>query len=311
MGSKGLESLLKTAKEKSGAVAKLQEIPVALLFPIENQDRKHFDPAKLEELASSMRERIAQGKLPNVEPLSVYQENDSRYLIEGGERRWRAAKLLNYDGPMLCLVSYSTDENELSDIMFLSNFGREDLNPIDLSNALGDRIDSGNWDRQKAMAMTGLSKSSLSKILRLRELPLDVQQLCIDGVRTDREFLIDLARLPDEGRQEYIQKIRDGSFNSQDQEILKNKLSEVPTASGNKKAAGSGTRKPTKLSLKAAQLRQIAGNSTPIRKAIKAQCKSRFKHANLSLVTDGEFVDMFAASISDWPELGIDEDTSD
>lgn len=300
VGSKGLNSLLSEAKEKSGTVGILKEIPVRFLFPIENQDRKHYDPDALEVLAASFKQRISENKLPNVEALNVYRESDERYLIEGGERRWRAAKLINYDGPLLCQVSYSTDKNELSDIMFLSNFGREDLNAIDLSNALGDRIDCGMWDRQKAMSMTGMNKSTLSKILRLRELPEDVQKLCIDGVRSDKDFLIELGRLADQQRQEYVRKLNDGSFTPDDHAKMKKDLVQAPTASGQKKTEPATSRKPTKLSLKAAALRIIVEHSSQIRKAMKAECQAGHKHSALDSLTDGEFVEIFAASMASW-----------
>lgn len=299
-GSKGLTSLLSEAKEKSGTVGVLKEIPVRFLFPIENQDRKHFDPQALEVLAASFKQRLSENKLPNVEPLNVCRESEHRYLIEGGERRWRAAKLINYDGPLLCQVSYSSDKNELSDVMFLSNFGREDLNAIDLSNALGDRIDSGMWDRQKAMSMTGLNKSTLSKILRLRELPEDVQKLCIDGIRSDKDFLIELGRLPDQVRQQYIHKLIDGSFSPEDLAQMKKDVVQAPTASGQKKAEAAISRKPTKLSLKAGALRIIAEQSSQIRKAMKAKCQSGHKHSNLDSLNDGEFVEIFADAMITW-----------
>lgn len=297
-GSKGLSALISEAISKDGPKHRLLEIPANKLRPIQGQDRKSFDPQKLEELASSFRDRIAEGKLPNVEPLLVKPADEAgMYDIEGGERRWRAAELIDYVGPLLCQVTSGEGSTGLSDEMFLSNFARENLNPIELSNAIGARLDAGVWDRKKAMSLTGLEKGRLARILRLREMPKDVQQVCIDGVRTDPAFLLELAKASVEERQRHISKLRDGSFSAVDATLLKSQNAEKKAGANNE---GAAVRKPTKLSLKAAHLRAVARESTSIRKALKGECQARFKHSNLDSVTDGEFVEMFASSLDSW-----------
>lgn len=303
--SKGLSGLMKEARARDGAKHKLLEIPVNKLRPTPGQDRKEFDQEKLESLGSSFRSRIAEGKLPNIEPLLVTpSDEEGIYNIEGGERRWRASQLIGYTGSLLCQVTTVESTNGLSDEMFLSNFAREDLNPIELSNAIGQRIDAGLWDRKKAMELTGYDKGRMARILKLREMPEDVQQLCIDGIRTDAVFLLDLSKLEASERQGHIEKLRDGSFTSVDSTLMKSQVAEQRATAAKKPEAK--TRKPTKLSLKAAHLRAVVKQSTPIRKALKAECQARYKHSNLDGVTDGDFVEMFAASLDSWAEPGPD-----
>lgn len=299
--SKGLKEMLQTAKSPASAGAALLKIPVGELHPIETQDRKTFDPQKLDELAASFSERIQKGKIPNIEPLQVHQAADGRYMIEGGERRWRAAKQLGYTGPLLCVVNDGEDKNELSDVMFLSNYAREDLNLVELSHAVGQRIDDGTWDRNKAMSMLGYGKSALSKILAIRTLPDDVQQLCLDGVRTDKDFLIDLGRLPEEPRLEVIEKLRAGTFDHADAQDLKNQVKEVNASKAKK--GEKAPRKATKLSLRATQLRVIVAECTAVRKAMKPYCQAEHKHANLDSISDGDFVEYFSQAIQ---QLGND-----
>lgn len=69
------------------------------------------------------------------------------------------------------------------------------------------------------------------------------------------------------------------------------------------KADSSGAaaeRKATKLSLKAQHLRYICETSTPIRKAVKAECQKVHKHSSLQNLTEGDFTELFTASLESW-----------
>jgi hypothetical protein len=146
------------------------------------------------------------------------------------------------------------------------------------------------------MSHLGYSKGVLSKILAIRELPNDEQQLCLDGIRTDKDFLIDLGRIGDDDRKQLIEKLRAGDFDSEDAKNLR----ALAVDSGNFKTQTKEpkTRKPTKLSLRAAQLRLIVANSTAIRKAMKPLCQNVHKHANLDSISDGDFVEYFDEAIN-------------
>ena len=64
----------------------MREIDIDLIEPSNMQPRTHFDEARLEELAQSIR---ANGI---IQPLLVRQLEGDRYQLVAGERRWRAAQ---------------------------------------------------------------------------------------------------------------------------------------------------------------------------------------------------------------------------
>ena len=62
------------------------ELSLDRMYPNPNQPRKNFDPAKLRELADSIKE---QGLLDPI----VAVKRDTGYMIVAGERRYRASLL--------------------------------------------------------------------------------------------------------------------------------------------------------------------------------------------------------------------------
>lgn len=65
----------------------LKTIPLSNVYPNPEQPRKHFDEAKLLDLAASIK---TQGLL---QPIRVRPDGKGRYLIIAGERRFRAHQL--------------------------------------------------------------------------------------------------------------------------------------------------------------------------------------------------------------------------
>ena len=62
------------------------EISLALIEPNVNQPRKTFDEASLIELSNSIRLHGI------ISPLILVKQDNGKYMIIAGERRWRAAK---------------------------------------------------------------------------------------------------------------------------------------------------------------------------------------------------------------------------
>jgi len=103
-------------------------IRIDLIDPDPNQPRKEFDEAKLQELADSMREHNLQ------QPIGLRANPDApgRYLIRFGERRWRAAKLLDW----LEIDAIVSDAGNLPVQQLIENIQRDDLTPLEVAAAL-------------------------------------------------------------------------------------------------------------------------------------------------------------------------------
>jgi ParB family chromosome partitioning protein len=109
-----------------------RSIPVDLLDPNPYQPRTTFDPAALDELATSIR---AHGVL---QPITMRKAGD-RYQIGAGERRWQAAKLAGL-AEVPC-IERAMDDGQMRELALVENVLREDLSPLDLARALQQMMD--------------------------------------------------------------------------------------------------------------------------------------------------------------------------
>ena len=106
-------------------ISSSQKLPLTAIVLPESQPRRYFDPEKLDQLAESIK---TYGVLENllVRPLS---EQDDKYELVAGERRYRAAKAAG-----LTVVPVSIRDlthEEALEISLIENLQREDLNPIE------------------------------------------------------------------------------------------------------------------------------------------------------------------------------------
>src|SRR5262249_58521522 len=116
---RGLRALLEGTDTVGDAA--LMHLPVAQVHPNPYQPRQHFDPERLQELASSLK---AQGLL---QPIVVRRHHDGFELI-AGERRWRAAQIAGWE-TIPALVKAASEEEVLG-LALLENLKREGLDPL-------------------------------------------------------------------------------------------------------------------------------------------------------------------------------------
>ena len=161
---RGLRALLEGTDTVGDAA--LMHLPVAQVHPNPYQPRQHFDPERLQELASSLK---AQGLL---QPIVVRRHRDGFELI-AGERRWRAAQIAGLE-TIAALVKPASDEEVLG-LALLENLQREDLNPLEEARAY-QRLQSEFHLRQEDVAQyVGKDRSSIANALRLLKLPQVLQ----------------------------------------------------------------------------------------------------------------------------------------
>lgn len=167
---RGLEALLgpvnKAQAEASGA---LRELPMAQIEPNPYQPRTRFDETALAELKDSI---AASGLL---QPIVVRQAAPGRYQIVAGERRWRAVKQLGWE--KVPAVVKSADDRTLLTLAMIENIQRHDLSSID--EALGYRRmqDEFGMAVTEIARLTGRNRATVANLLRLLQLPDDLQQL--------------------------------------------------------------------------------------------------------------------------------------
>lgn len=151
----------------------LLHIPVDQIDPNPFQPRRVFDPAEIAALADSLRQH---GML---QPVLVRPFGD-RYQLIAGERRLRAsldAQLHEIPARVMEL-----DDQRVSELAMVENLQREDLNALDKASAFRDYLNRFGGTQEELANRLGLDRSTVSNLIRLLELPDDVQ----DAVRTKR-----------------------------------------------------------------------------------------------------------------------------
>jgi ParB family transcriptional regulator, chromosome partitioning protein len=100
----------------------------AVKLPTRRQPRRYFDPEKMAQLASSIKEHGV------LEPILVRPLEDGIYELIAGERRLRAAKEIGL--AQIPAVSREFSDQEALQISLIENLQRDDLNPIEETEAV-------------------------------------------------------------------------------------------------------------------------------------------------------------------------------
>ncbi len=132
------------------------------------QPRTGFAAEKLGELAASIR---ATGVL---QPLLV-RPHGARYQLVAGERRWRAARVAGL--AEVPVVVQDVADDRLLEITLVENIQREDLNSIEIAHAFDHLVQDLNLSHDEIARRTGKDRSTITNMLRLLKLPVDIQQL--------------------------------------------------------------------------------------------------------------------------------------
>jgi len=162
---KGISALI-PAKEP-GHKDEIIYVQTEQIKPNPFQPREDFGSQGIEELAQSIKEKGV------IQPLLVRRKGDYYELI-AGERRLRAAKLLNL-AEIPILVKDVEDRDSL-ELALIENIQRQGLNPIEEAHAYQYLIDQFNVTQEKISEVLGKARATITNILRLLKLPLEVQE---------------------------------------------------------------------------------------------------------------------------------------
>ncbi len=168
---RGLSAILPEPERESRE--ELREVPVEMVIPNPGQPRKQFDPEKLEQLAASVAEAGV------IQPLVVHQLADGRFGLIAGERRWRAARQAGLD--TVPIVLRDEDEARRLQTALIENMAREDLNPVEEARACAALVEELSVSKEEVARRLGRSRSAVSNLIRLLDLPDQVLELLESG----------------------------------------------------------------------------------------------------------------------------------
>lgn len=167
-GLKNKDELLEVSEADRQGV---ESIKVERIVPNRYQPRQTFDPARIEELADSIR---AHGLL---QPIVVRPIEENMYEIIAGERRFRALQL-NQMTEADVLIRHLDDE-ETAVVALIENIQRENLSPIEEAEAYKKLLAFEGITQSELAKSVGKSQSFIANKLRLLKLEGPV----IDAVR--------------------------------------------------------------------------------------------------------------------------------
>lgn len=176
---RGLDALLGGHSDINEAVPTMagapSSLPIAKLQPGKYQPRTRMDEGALNELAESIR---AQGLLQAllVRPMP---EQEDKYEIIAGERRFRAAQLAGLDE--VPVMVKAVDDLTAAAMALIENMQREDLNPLEEAQGMHRLITEFGFTHERAAVAVGRSRSAVSNLLRLLNLAQPVQTMLMAG----------------------------------------------------------------------------------------------------------------------------------
>jgi ParB family chromosome partitioning protein len=151
----------------AGAVAAGQiQVPVDQIEHNPYQPRKAFDSEELTALSESIR---THGIL---QPLVVRQAGD-RFQLVAGERRLRAAQSVGLGAVPVRIVDFN--DQQAFEAALIENIQRTDLNSIEKAQGFQEYLERFDMTHEELARRLGLDRSTVTNLVRLLELPPEVQ----------------------------------------------------------------------------------------------------------------------------------------
>lgn len=150
-------------------------VPIEKIAPNPDQPRRTFDQDALTELSESIREKGV------IQPLIVRESplKPGQYEIVAGERRWRASQMAKLHELPVLVRDYT--DTEVLEIAIIENIQRADLNAIEEAAGYKQLMERFGHTQEKLSEALGKSRSHIANLMRLLQLPDDVQKYVVNG----------------------------------------------------------------------------------------------------------------------------------
>jgi ParB family chromosome partitioning protein len=169
---RGLSALIPEGDKLTGREGHFFLCPIEDISPNPYQPRQNFTGPEFGELVSSVKEKGI------ITPLLVSQTAEG-YQLVAGERRWRAAQKAGLD--RVPVVVRETTPMESLELALIENIHRKDLNPVEEALAYRRWMEDSGATQDRLAVTLGKDRSTIANMLRLLNLPQDIQQDLIDG----------------------------------------------------------------------------------------------------------------------------------
>lgn len=264
--------------QASGPGRSITRLPLSAMKPGPFQPRKVFAKEAIDELAASLKQHGM------VQPIVVRPNPNvsGEYEIIAGERRWRAAQIV----PMheVPVVIQDIDDKTALEIALIENLQRADLNPLEEAKAYQRLIDEYNYKHDQLATVLGKSRSHISNMLRLLQLPESVQEKLMDGSVSMGHAR---ALVSAENPEAILEQILKNNLSVRDTEKLTaNKNARSKTQNTSQKTSASAAQKDPDIRNLESNLSQLLGLNVTIDAQSNTRGKLSIEYQNLDQLDD-------------------------
>ncbi len=165
-----LETIL-NAEVESGDRS-IVNIPLDKIIRKDDQPRKDFDNAALNDLAKSI-------EINGVIQPILLRFIDDKYQIIAGERRYRASQIAELKDIPAIIVD--VDDENAAKLALIENIQREDLNPIEEAMAYKQLMEEFDLKQEQVANAIGKSRTYITNTIRLLNLDDEVVKYLYNG----------------------------------------------------------------------------------------------------------------------------------
>ena len=196
-----LDGAKKGIRHGTAGIQGARSISISRITPDEKQIRKidKSDPT-LKELADSIK---AHGVL---QPINAYYRDDhDDFRIITGHRRYMASKMAGLKEIPCIMMEEKPEDKTILMVQLVENLQREDLNPIDEAAGIKRLLDEFKLTHEDAAQWLGKSRTYITKIIRLNDLPPKIKEECATShnaeIPLNKDKLLQVARQKTEQEQ--------------------------------------------------------------------------------------------------------------
>ena len=194
---------------------RVQRVPLNRIQASSLQPRKDFSAESLRELADSIREQGI------VQPLIVRERNGHFELI-AGERRWRAAQLLQL--AEVPIIAREADDRTVLELALIENLQRENLNAVEEALGYAQLAEQFKLTQEEVALKVGKSRAAVANATRLLKLPVAVLGYLRDGRLSVGHAKVLLGLEDETLRQPAAERVIKEGLNVRQTEVLVAKL---------------------------------------------------------------------------------------
>ena len=151
-------------------------VPIKQVIPDPSQPRTEFNEDALQELSASF---ASKGQL---QPIRVrWLENEGKWTIIAGERRWRAAQMAGLATIDCYFHDGGLTPSEILEEQIIENLQRRSLQPLEEARSFQALIKMNMWKKKEVASALGIHPAKVSRALKLLKLPADIQSKIASG----------------------------------------------------------------------------------------------------------------------------------